>query len=166
MKLVWIIYRYSGGYKAMKKYTAQDFDLNGFLPYLMVRFAGRLSNALANYYEHEEGINHAQWRVLANLYQHGRLMSKQLVDFTAMDKVSVSRAVQGLLERGWITKQQHQKDSRAFYIELNAIGKRAMRRLLPKILNWEESLLSTLDKKEYAAVLRAIEKLDQQLNKQ
>lgn len=139
------------------------FDLERFLPYVTARFAGRLSATLATLYQREFGLTIVEWRVMANLYQHDRLLSKEIVARTDMDKVKVSRAVQSLLDKKWLKKVTSPSDNRAYYVTLTASGQRTMQKLLPRVLQWQSQLLATTSNNEVVALLRTIEKLNRQL---
>ncbi len=142
-----------------------SLELKQFLPYMMVRLADRLSTTLATIYQRDYGISIAEWRVMANVYEHGELMSKAIASLTNMDKVKVSRAVQTLEEKGWIQKKGSAADNRAYFIVLTAKGKAMMKKMVPRVLTWQSELLKTVSKKELTVFLKTVAKLEQQLDK-
>lgn len=141
-----------------------ELQLNEFLPYLMVHFAGRLSSALAKRYQREFGLTVAEWRVLANVNELGQLRSKDVAERTSMDKVKVSRAVQSLCDKGWIKKTDDAKDSRAYYLSLTAAGNKIMAKMIPAILHWQDDLLRGWSKKDFKKLIEAIHQLDERLD--
>ena len=73
-----------------------DFRLEDFLPYRLSVAANRVSRRFADRYGAAFGLSIPEWRVMAVLGRFGRLPGREIAACTAMDKVKVSRAVQGL----------------------------------------------------------------------
>lgn len=139
-------------------------ELNRFLPYLVVNLGKRLSAGVASTYQRDYELSIHQWRVLANLKASGKLTAKQVGRETRMDKVKVSRALAGLLEKGWIKKEPHPSDLRAQIVSLTGPGSRVVSNIIPRALAWEEALLESLSGDEQRAMMTAIDKLNARLD--
>src|SRR3546814_16183839 len=70
--------------------------LERFLPYRLSVITNRISGALSRHYAARFGISIPEWRVIANLGRYPGLSANQVAERSAMDKVTVSRAVAGL----------------------------------------------------------------------
>ena len=79
---------------AKKKLRLQDY-----LPYRLSVAANAVSNLIARAYEDRFDLKIPQWRLIAVLADEGPLTPQVLCERTIMDKVTVTRAAQGLLER-------------------------------------------------------------------
>lgn len=139
-------------------------ELSRFLPYVVVNLGKRLSEGLASTYQRDYDLSVHQWRVLANLQASGNLTAKEVCRETRMDKVKVSRALTGLLEKGWIKKEPHPTDLRAQIVSLTAAGSRVVSNVIPRALDWENALLASLGEDERKAMVAAIEKLNARLD--
>ncbi|HEY7775198.1 MAG TPA: helix-turn-helix domain-containing protein, partial [Kineobactrum sp.] len=79
----------------------RELQLERFLPYLVNNLADRISTGLSRIYADEYGLSIPEWRVIANLAEHGVLNAKSIVTTTGMEKSKVSRAVKSLTDRGF-----------------------------------------------------------------
>ena|SRR5690606_3631943 len=139
-------------------------ELSRFLPYVVVNLGKRLSEGLASTYQRDYDLSVHQWRVLANLKASGKLTAKQVCRETRMDKVKVSRALTGLLAKGWIKKEPDPSDLRAQIVSLTAAGSRVVSNVIPRALDWERALMQSLSEDERQAMMTAIEKLNARLD--
>lgn len=148
----------------MQNPSVVELQLNQFLPYRMVNLAANMSLALSKIYKKEFDLNIAQWRVLAQLGEQQALYAKDIGTITAMDKSKVSRAAKSLEEKGYINRQTDKKDNRAAYLSLTSKGKNLYKQIVPKALDWERQLMAALDSAECDSFIKALTKLDKQVN--
>ncbi|WP_416140931.1 MarR family winged helix-turn-helix transcriptional regulator [Halomonas sp. HK25] len=140
-------------------------DLNQFLPYRLNRLADQISQALAGFYAERYQINVAQWRVLAWLSHCDDLTAKKVCAYTNMDKARVSRAIQALEERGFITRTPSPRDQRLHDLNLTEAGQALLAKLVPEAQAWEAELVATLSAGEYRDLLNVMRKLERQLER-
>ncbi len=138
-------------------------SLTRFLPYRCNTLARKISVSLSRIYTERFGISVAEWRVLVTLAEYGELLAKQVGELTSMDKVQVSRAVAGLLDRELLLRRPCQRDSRAALLCLSPAGVGLYQRIEPEVLAWEQSLLAPLEPAERKALFALIDKLELQL---
>ena len=141
----------------------RDLRLGSFLPYVLNNLAERVSAGLSGIYADEFELSIPEWRVLANLAEHGTLNARQIVEFTTMEKSKVSRAVNNLSERGLLSQRRAQGDSRAKDLTLTAEGKTLYRKIVPRVLGWERNLLGELSAAEYRDLMYLLDKLGSRL---
>lgn len=139
----------------------RELQLESFLPYLVNNLADRISTGLSRIYADEYGLSIPEWRVLANLAEHGVLNAKQIVSTTGMEKSKVSRAVKNLTERGLIVQRRKEADNRARDLALTAAGLALYGDLVPHALAWEGELLDCLSVSEYRDFMYLLGKLRQ-----
>ena len=140
----------------------RELQLETFLPYLVNNLADRISTGLSRIYADEYGLSIPEWRVLANLAEHGVLNAKQIVSATGMEKSKVSRAVKNLTARDLIVQRRKEGDNRAWDLALTATGLSLYADLVPRVLAWESQLLDCLSVGEYRDFMYLLGKLRQQ----
>ena len=145
----------------MTESLRRELQLEAFLPYLVNNLADRISTGLSRIYADEYGLSIPEWRVLANLAEHGVLNARQIVSTTAMEKSRVSRAVKSLTGRGLIVQRRKEDDNRARDLALTAAGLTLYGDLVPHALAWEGDLLDCLSVSEYRDFMYLLGKLRQ-----
>ncbi len=138
-------------------------QLDGFLPYVLNRLADRVSQDLSQIYATDYGLTIPEWRVIANIAEHETLHARTIVALTSMEKTKVSRAVNSLTERGLIRQQPSALDSRSRDLALTKAGTAMYRKLVPRVLAWEQELLNGLTSGEQRDLLRLVAKLDRRI---
>lgn len=144
--------------------NAAQLDLETFLPYRLNRLADRISDELAQLYEHQYGITVAQWRVLAWLSHRETLTAVQIRQATHMDKARVSRAVKALTERGLVVSQPSTRDQRHHELRLTEAGASLLSQLIPQARAREEAWLSVLSSQERQELWQLVNKLESSLS--
>src|ERR1019366_6496002 len=90
-----------------------DFRLEDFLPYRLSVAANRVSRLFSRRYSDAFGLTIPEWRVLATIARFGTLSPSAVGEWTAMDKVKVSRAAASLVARGLARQSANPNDGRA-----------------------------------------------------
>ena len=83
---------------------SHPLELEKFLPYRLSVLAQRVSESLHDLYAQPYGLTVTQWRVMAALGRFAPLTASEVGLRIVMDKVAVSRAVAGLMQRGLIER--------------------------------------------------------------
>lgn len=135
--------------------------LDDYLPYRLSVLTNTISNTLARGYADRFGLSVAQWRVLAALGDESAGSANEVVAKTRMDKVTVSRAVAGLVQGGRLLRRRDPEDGRRSLLRLSAKGRAIYERIVPIARRYEAELLERLDPGERAALDRLIGHLDE-----
>lgn len=133
--------------------------LERFVPYRLSVLTNTVSRALARVYQERFGLSIPQWRVMAALGRFPGLSANEVADKTAMDKVTVSRAVAGMLADGVLERQPDTADRRRASLRLSRRGKSIYDELVPVARAYERRLLETLSAEEQQALDRLMAKL-------
>ncbi len=136
-----------------------ELRLEEFLPYRLSILAGRVSVSFAGIYKQRFGISIPEWRVLANLGQFAPLTAAELVQYSSMDKVRISRTISKMVGSGLITRQTDPDDNRALILRLSTRGQELLAQITPLALAWEAELLSDLDEQEIALLDNLLNRL-------
>ena len=142
--------------------TAQDgreLDLQQYFPYRLARLAEQVSLAVAEVYSERFALTRQEWRVLASLGARPDIPTKEIGPLTTLDKMQVSRAVQGLEARSIVSRKHHPDDRRELIVSLTPAGRALYRKIVPFALAREAELLAVLTTEEAKVLDRVMHKL-------
>jgi DNA-binding MarR family transcriptional regulator len=135
--------------------------LDGYLPYRLSVASNAVSRLIARAYEDRFGLTIPQWRLIAVLGEHGPLTQQAIGARTVMDKVTVSRATQGLVKRRLVQRAPHDADGRSHHLTLSKGGERLYSEVAPVALEYEARLLEHFEPaaiEDLKRVLRHLER--------
>ncbi len=133
--------------------------LDAYLPYRLSVASNAVSGLIARAYQDRFGLTIPQWRLICVLAEDGPSTQGQIVARTVMDKVTVSRAAQGLLGRHLVKRTDHHADGRSHVLTLSGEGRRLHGDIAPLALAYEAALISGLTPEEVAQLQRLITRL-------
>lgn len=134
-------------------------QLDRFIPYRLSVLTNTVSMVIASAYEREFGLTIPQWRVMAVLARYPDLSAVEVAERTAMDKVAVSRAIQGLLDDKRLLRAFDKGDRRRSILRLSAAGQAVYTRVAPMALRYEAELLSALSPTDQRTLDRLLARL-------
>ncbi len=140
------------------------FDLQAFLPYLLNQAAEASSLDFQSVYKSRYGMLRNEWRVLFHLGMYGRLSASEIRDRSGLHKTKISRAVQRLAERRFLTRDRDIKDRRTEHLELTAQGQAAYRDLRKIAREYDAALAEMLGDEDVAALRRMLQRLAQRVS--
>lgn len=135
------------------------FRLEDFLPYRLSVAANRVSRLFARRYSEAYGLSIPEWRVLAIVGRFDTLSPSAVGEWTAMDKVKVSRAAASLVARGLLRQTQDPEDGRGRLLRLTRRGAAVYEGMVPLACELEGQLAEGLSRAEWSALLKALDKL-------
>lgn len=138
-----------------------ELKLDAYLPYRLSVASNAVSGLIARAYQDRFGLTVPQWRLICVLAEDGGLTQNQLVARTVMDKVTVSRAAQGLLNRHLVARSDHHADGRSHVLALSAEGASLYAEISPLALAYEAALISGLTPEDVASLKRLLTRLQQ-----
>ena len=145
----------------MPNSVKKKLRLQDYLPYRLSVAANAVSNLIARAYEDRFDLKIPQWRLIAVLADEGPLTPQVLCERTVMDKVTVTRAAQGLLERSLIKREPNSSDGRSHRLVLTASGERLYGQIAPLALEYGTQLLAGIDQREIKKLERQLRRLEQ-----
>ena len=120
-----------------------------------------VSRLVARAYQDQFGVTIWEWRVIAILGEGTPMTAQAISDSAAMDKVSVSRAVRSLEERGLVERENHAADRRSRMLHLTADGRRVYDEIAPVALAQEAALLAEFSDAEIEILAGLLDRLRQ-----
>lgn len=139
--------------------------LDKFMPYRLSVASNAVSGAIARAYRARFGLKIAEWRIIAVLAHAEPLTQLGIAQATEMDKITVSRAVRALMERGLVTRAVGASDARERQVRLSEEGRRLHKEIAPLALEAEARFLNALEPAERDALMRALIKLKHEADK-
>ena len=135
--------------------------LDAYLPYRLSVASNAVSELISRAYQDRFGLSVPQWRLICVLAEDGALTQGQIVARTVMDKVTVSRAAQGLLKRHLVSRTAHHADGRSHTLALSSQGERLYAEIAPLALSYEQALIAGLTSDEVDGLKRLLSRLQQ-----
>ena len=134
--------------------------LNDFLPYRMSIASNAVSDAVASAYRNLFGLRIPEWRLVAVLAEGGAMSQQALCGRTRMDKVTVSRAAIGLVERGLVARAANPTDQRSHLVALTPAGWQLYEQVAPKALELERRLFERFSEEEKALLSAMLARIE------
>jgi DNA-binding MarR family transcriptional regulator len=129
--------------------AVRAFDLEHFFPYWLSVLSNTVSTGIAQFYQREYGLSIPEWRVMAVLGRYPGLTASEVCERTVMDKVTVSRAVNALLERRYLERVTDRNDRRKRPLRLaDPGGVDVLEAVIPHALRYQKVLLDGLSPAE------------------
>ncbi len=94
--------------------------------------------------EGEFGITRREWRLLALLADSGPLQPSQLAENADLDRARTSRALSTLIGKRLVERETMANDRRLALVRLSSQGRALHARMLPRIVEINQALLSEL----------------------
>ncbi len=139
--------------------VAVPFDLEDFLPYRLSVTTNRVSRLFSRQYATQFGLTIPEWRVLAVVGRLGTCSPTAVGEWSAMDKVKVSRAAAALVAKGLLRQSQDPTDGRGRLLRMTRKGVTVHSGVVPLARQIEGTLADGLTKAEWAALNKALVKL-------
>jgi DNA-binding MarR family transcriptional regulator len=133
--------------------------LSNFLPYRLAILSEQIARTIAQIYTDRFDLTRHEWRVLAALADRGPIAAKDVLNYTTLDKMTVSRAVAMLEEKCLLTRTSDPRDRRHKTLHLTAKGHALHAKLTPLVLAREHYLLDALSPEDRAALDRILDTL-------
>ena len=122
--------------------------------------SNRVSAAIATAYVRLFALKIPEWRLIAVIAEGPGITQQALGVATRMDKVTVSRAAQALVERGLVARTPNSVDKRSHLLALTATGRTLYEQVAPKALELEAKIFEQLDGGERAALSAMLDRIE------
>ncbi len=125
----------------------------------IMRTSDLLENRLARLLR-EFGLTKTQYNVLRILRGEDKPMPcLEVAERMIQVAPAITRVVEQLVQQGWISKFQSRDDKRVFLIELEAAGRRLLKRLDQPVLDLHATLFATVSSSDQQNLIRILERL-------
>ena len=120
-----------------------DHDLERAIPYLLARAGMRMGQAFSKELKPFD-LSLTEWRVCVALQHKTHQRLSELASHTATEPSTLSRVVDGLLQRGLLVRDRSGEDARALALNLTAAGRDLTQRVIPLAQLYERVSLAGL----------------------
>jgi DNA-binding MarR family transcriptional regulator len=140
-----------------------ELQLDNFLPAIIRSLDEGMAANMSRRITGPFRLTMTEWRILLFLAEHEALTASDIVQYTAMEKSKVSRAIANLESLGMIEREVAEDDQRVKLLRLTGKGMKRYHALVPRVLDWERELIDALDVSEYRDLLFILDKLGRRL---
>ena len=133
--------------------SRSKLTLSEFLPYQLSITSNAVSDLIARAYRGRFALKIPEWRLMAVLGEVASATQRELVEATAMDKVTVNRASKALEHRGLIGRAPNAADGRSHHLALTTTGRELYEQIVPMALSVEAELFANGEAKALEAML-------------
>lgn len=138
---------------------AKPDDSPGFLLWQATTLWQRLIKAALEPYQ----VTHAQFVLLALTLWHQehdqQPTQTTLIQYSKLDKMTVSKSLKKLVDQDYIRRVEHQQDSRAKAVYLTEVGRELTQRLVPIVEAVDQQYFSGIDKESNTVLLTLLQNL-------
>ena len=142
------------------KRSAASRALDERTTYRFSILASRQTRCLSAMYLQKFGLSVSQWKVLPILGYHGPMSAKEVGERTSLEPEKVTRAVDQLVTRGFVTRRSDSRDRRRVILSLAAKGTQVFKESEQLRGIIEAKFLDALQLKERALFHRLLDKLE------
>jgi len=121
--------------------TFIDHDLETAIPYLLARAGIRMGQAFSKELK-RFGMSLTEWRVCAALHHKPHQRLAELAAHTSAEPSTLSRTVEGMLQRGLLIRERSGDDARALALSLTPEGDALAQRIIPLAQLYDRVALS------------------------
>ena len=111
------------------------------------------------------GISGPEFGIMVILSEHNDVSSRDINKTTGMDKATITRALDRLIDKALISRTKSKKDSRLIKLKLTAKGMRTFTQIEENALAWEREFIKGVKITELNALLKVLDKLDANLDR-
>ncbi|WP_319580245.1 MarR family transcriptional regulator [uncultured Methanospirillum sp.] len=111
-----------------------------------------LDNELASYH-----IGSGQFYILMPLYIYDGINQESLSQSISINKAAVTRAIQKLINEGYVFRQRSGEDKRSYHIYLTEKGRLIEPHIKQIALKWEDILLSEFESDHRNLIVNSLE---------
>jgi DNA-binding MarR family transcriptional regulator len=123
-------------------------NLTDYYPYRLAVLSHEISKAFTPLYQQRFQLSRQEWRVLAALGEHPNMSSKEITEYSTLEKMQVSRAFMSMTNNALIEYVSSKHDRREKRVKLSDKGIRVYKEIVPHALAREKFILSSLTAKE------------------
>lgn len=112
-------------------------------------------------YRPEYGVLPSNWRAMAAIGRYGPMSASDVCARTTVEPDKVTRAVNALMEAGYVRREQDKFDKRRVVLSLTPLGRKVYNEIERATRQMELTLLDALTEREREALNRVLTKLEQ-----
>lgn len=124
-----------------------DLDMDLAVPYLVTRAGMRMGQAFSKQLKPFD-LNLTEWRVCASLHHKPHQRLSELAQNTSAEPSTLSRLVDGMIQRNLVVRDRSGEDARAVALSLTPQGVELTQRIIPLANLYERVALAGIPKQQ------------------
>ena len=136
----------------------KEYKIARILNYIVNRNRNNITNDLKH-----ESLTHAEARIILILSHQGCLTQDELAQIMYIDKSAVTRMLQKMMDKGFVSKRQEKKDKRYQYIELTEKGTRMKESVMHVFEEHNSQMMQGISEEEEQKLRIILEKIGQNI---
>jgi DNA-binding MarR family transcriptional regulator len=129
------------------------------LPHAFTVMSNRTSRLLESMYSGEFGLTVIGWRIMGILGSRAPVSAKLLAELTAMDAVRISREIEQLRKKKYVSRRTDPVDRRRSLLKLSKKGEEVYNAILPLFHASEAAVLSVISPDDVKTLRRIMKVL-------
>ena len=121
--------------------------------------SNRIGRAFYSEVETKFGVTIAEWRVMLTLASEPGVSAAEITNSWAMEKMSVNRAIQRLIDNGNVSRSRDPEDGRSYRLSLTAKGRNLYARIAPAANKRYTEIISSVSAEDLDIVVAALQKM-------
>lgn len=109
------------------------------------------------------GLKHTEWRILALTDEFSSVSLTQIVDMVVIERTTIGKLIDRMVERGWLAKEKSSIDARAMQVSLTPQGQRLLRTTAPAMRQLMQSYANSLSASDFDKLMRLLRQYGQQV---
>lgn len=142
----------------MERTTPDTSPYGNELMYAVKRFHNEMEKAL-NRLLKPYGLSYGQWYVLLIIHRNGKISQRDLQQIMEIESATVTRIIDSLIRKGWLTREEKPEDRRIKELELTADGKQRWLKLPDLIPAGKSVMYDGMDESEIGVTLEVLRKI-------
>ena len=134
----------------------RSFALHSYVPCQLALISQTVTRSISLILEAQFGISMPEWKVLATIAESPSLCAVAVAKRAQLDTVAVSRAVNKLIDRGLVAREQDGDDRRRSILSLSEYGMKLHAQITPEAKSLEASLLDDLSEEDIRVLITTI----------
>ena len=126
------------------------FDVRDWVPYQLWRLSQEAGYILEDQYSEKYNIKGESWRFMAMLASSAPVSAKELGGLLDMDQVQVTRALNKLLDYGFVSRRMDPRDRRKVILNLSRKGAEVYQAIVVMAKALEQKLLAQMPPQDQA----------------
>lgn len=144
--------------------STQKLVFENFLPCRFKAINERTLKLLADTHQCL-GISAPEFDIMVVLSEYDDVSSRDINKTTGIDKATITRALDRLIDKGLISRTKSKTDSRLIKLKLTAKGKRTFSQIEENALDWEREFVRGVKINELNSLRNILSKLDANLDR-
>ncbi|OAN76003.1 hypothetical protein A8B82_15955 [Sulfitobacter sp. EhC04] len=121
--------------------------------------SNRVSHVLEKMYRERFQLTVVGWRLLAIIRNHAPLSAKSLAEISAMDQVSITRALDQLVGKKFVSRRTDRRDRRRVVLRLTKRGEAVYNDIVPLSYAADKAIMSDLSDDERHLIREMVQKV-------